>query len=83
MIHHSVPYVLQVTIVAIMDLQMYRAHVCKAIIALQVCISSIIQLDDSSHCTPCTAGFYCYNNELTDVQGPCMQGHYCPEGMYI
>ena len=83
MIHHSVPHVLQVTTVTIMDLQMCRVHVCKAIIALKVCISSITQLDDSSQCTPCTAVYYCYNNGLTDVQGPCMQGHYCPEGMYI
>ena len=57
------------TAVTIMDLQMCRVHVCKAIIALKVCI--------------CTAGSYCYNNGLTDVQGTCMQGYYCPEGMYI
>ena len=83
MIHLSVPYVLQVITVTIMDLQMCRVLVCKVIIALKVCISSITQLDDSSQCTLCSAGYYCYNNGLTDVQGPCMHGYYYLEGKYI
>ena len=31
-------------------------------------------------CNPCTAGFYCDSEGLTEVAGACKQGYYCPEG---
>ena len=42
--------------------------------------SNLTGLSNSTECTPCTAGSYCFANGLTDVEGPCTQGYYCPEG---
>lgn len=33
-----------------------------------------------SDCIPCTAGYYCGNDGLSDPSGPCEPGYFCPEG---
>ena len=37
-------------------------------------------LTAESECTPCPAGWYCQQPGLTDPEGLCQQGYYCPEG---
>ena len=42
--------------------------------------SSASGLQDSSECTPCTAGHYCKYPNATDVTGNCKAGYYCHNG---
>ena len=34
----------------------------------------------SSHSQKCTPGFYCHQDELNKVSGPCAKGYYCSSG---
>lgn len=36
-----------------------------------------------SECTPCTAGSYCTNTGLSDVEGDCYAGYYCQSGSVL
>lgn len=45
--------------------------------------SNSTRLETASDCTPCPGGWYCQQHGLTQPEGLCMPGYYCPLGQLL